>query len=92
MSKNPFTIEDREEVRARLLCKMQGLDPDERVTCSHPDGYAVAIHRPRWYLARDELRQYRRLQLVTSMSVSACKVRLHDIEREEGLDRSHGQG
>lgn len=44
------------EKRARLLCELRGHDPDERVRYSHPEGFAVAVSRPRWQGAALELR------------------------------------
>lgn len=52
------------EKRARLLCELRGVDPDEFVGYSPPDGLAVAMYRPRWQGAALELLDADRIRRV----------------------------
>lgn len=40
---------------AREYCRLMSVDPDERLHCSHPKGYAVMWTRPRWQIVMDEV-------------------------------------
>ena len=41
------------EAIARIYCGLAGLDPDERIRFPHPQGYAVAISKPRYMVLAD---------------------------------------
>jgi len=43
---------------AILYCKAFGLDPDERTQYAHPDGYAVALFRPRWMAVAELIKEH----------------------------------
>lgn len=46
------------KVAAKFYCTAFGLDPDERLVCAHPDGYAVAIYRTRLEVVMDLIRDH----------------------------------
>lgn len=41
---------DKFEAIARKYCALRGLDPDDRIAHSHPEGLAVMLYSPRWKL------------------------------------------
>lgn len=42
---------------ARKICELRGEDPDELVRVPHPEGYAVALKKPRFHTAIPQVRQ-----------------------------------